>query len=136
MTAKVFFDTNLLIYLYSSDEIAKQDKVLEYVETHENRWISTQVSSELCHVLRRKFKLEYAQIENVLTEIRTSFQITTVTVDTIERALKIATHYHYSYYDSLIIAAALEISCDFLFSEDMQHGQLISKHVKIFNPLS
>ncbi|MCK4494312.1 MAG: PIN domain-containing protein, partial [Methylococcales bacterium] len=55
------------------------------------------------------------------------FQIFTVQVETIERALKIAEIYRFSYYDSVIIAAALELSCGVLYSEDMQHGQTIEQ---------
>jgi predicted nucleic acid-binding protein len=70
----------------------------------------------------------------VIVEIRANFEITTVQVQTIEYALKIAETYRYSYYDSVIIAAALEASCTLLYSEDMQHGQLIENRLKIFNP--
>jgi predicted nucleic acid-binding protein len=49
-------------------------------------------------------------------------------------ALKIHQKYQYSYYDSLIIASALENQCDILYSEDMQHQQLIENRLLIFNP--
>lgn len=42
--------------------------------------------------------------------------------------------YRYSYYDSLIIAAALEQSCTILYSEDMQNEQIIEHHTLILNP--
>jgi predicted nucleic acid-binding protein len=135
MNDKIFFDTNLLIYLYSEDEPEKQSKLLNLVKNHENRWISTQVLNELSNTLRRKFKLEYSEIENIVAEISAKFQIAVVQVQTIESAFKIAADYRYSYYDSLIIATALELSCQFLYSEDMQHGQLIKGQMRIFNPL-
>jgi len=43
------------------------------------------------------------------------------------------TRYGFSYYDSLIIASALECECSVLFSEDMQHGQIIESTLKIVN---
>lgn len=135
MNDKIFFDTNLLIYLYSEDEPEKQSKLLNVVKSHENRWISTQVLNELSNTLRRKFKLEYGEIQNIFSEISTQFQIAIIQVQTIESALEIAADYRYSYYDSLIVATALELSCDFLYSEDMQHGQLIKGQMQIFNPL-
>ena len=49
------------------------------------------------------------------------------------RALEIQARYRYGFYDSLIIAAALEAGCQRLLSEDMQHGQQI-EHLRIVNP--
>jgi predicted nucleic acid-binding protein len=42
--------------------------------------------------------------------------------------------YQYSFYDSLIISAALSCNCEMLFSEDLQHGQIIEERLKIINP--
>lgn len=106
MNAKVFFDTNLLVYLYSEDEPEKQSQVLTLLNDTDNRWISTQVLNELSNILRRKFKLDYADIGKVITEICANFQVFTVQIETIERALKVAEIYRFSYYDSVIIAAA------------------------------
>jgi predicted nucleic acid-binding protein len=134
MNAKAFFDTNLLIYLYSIDEPEKQQFALQIIEAIENRWISTQVLSEISNTLYKKFKLDYSDIANVVLEIQATFQIIIVKPNTIEQALKLAQTYRYSYYDSLIIAAALEQSCQFLYSEDMQHQQIIDQKLTILNP--
>jgi predicted nucleic acid-binding protein len=134
MNAKSFFDTNLLVYLYSEDEPEKQAQILTQIKNTENRWISTQVLNELSNTLRKKFKLEYVDIANVIAEIRANFEIITVQIETIELALKIAEQYRYSYYDSAIIAAALESSCTLLYSEDMQHNQIIEGRLQIINP--
>ena len=134
MSVNVFFDTNILVYLYSVDEPEKQHAALKQIEVSESRWISTQVLSELSNTLRKKFKLEYDNITNVLTEIQESFQVITVQPSTIEHALHLAQIYRYSYYDSLILAASLEKTCHFLYSEDMQHQQLIDQQLIILNP--
>ncbi|MGZ4956247.1 MAG: PIN domain-containing protein [Methylobacter sp.] len=129
-----FFDTNVLVYLYSIDEPEKQQAALKQIEVNENRWISTQVLSELSNTLRKKFNLEYSNIANVVTEIQQSFQVITVKPDTIEHALQLAQTYRYSYYDSLILAAALEKTCCVLYSEDMQNQQIIDQQLTIVNP--
>ncbi len=131
MNANVFFDTNVLVYLYSIDEPEKQQAALKLIEVSENRWISTQVLSELSNTLRKKFKLEYSNIVNVLAEIQASFQVITVQPSTIEHALHLAQTYRYSYYDSLILAASLEKACHVLYSEDMQHQQVIDQHTPL-----
>jgi len=45
-------------------------------------------------------------------------------------------HYKLSFYDALIVAAALETQCQFLYSEDLQAGQEIEGKLKIINPFS
>ncbi|MCX7095831.1 MAG: PIN domain-containing protein [Methylobacter sp.] len=134
MSANVFFDTNVLVYLHSIDEPEKQQAALKQIEANKNRWISTQVLSELSNILRKKFNLEYSNIVTVLTEIQESFQVVTVQPHTIKHALYLAQTYRYSYYDSLILAASLEKTCCFLYSEDMQHQQTIEQQLTIVNP--
>ncbi|APB35038.1 Putative nucleic-acid-binding protein, contains pilt domain [Gloeomargarita lithophora Alchichica-D10] len=49
--------------------------------------------------------------------------------------MEINIRYGYSYWDSLIIATALQSNCNILYSEDMQHDQLIEGKLRIINPL-
>ena len=56
------------------------------------------------------------------------------TSDTVFQACTIADKYQYSFYDSLIIASAIEAECQILYSEDMQHNQFIEGKLKIINP--
>jgi len=49
----------------------------------------------------------------------------------IQNALAIAERYQYSYFDSLIIASALEMECDYLYSEDLQAGQKINNQLTL-----
>jgi len=48
--------------------------------------------------------------------------------------LLIKEKYHYSWWDSLILTSALENNCKIVYSEDMQHGQIIENTLKIVNP--
>ncbi len=48
--------------------------------------------------------------------------------------MDIKKRYRFSYWDSLIIASALENNCSILYSEDMQHSQVIEDNLKIINP--
>jgi len=51
------------------------------------------------------------------------------------QAMEVNIRYGYSYWDSLIIATALQNNCGILYSEDMQHDQLIEDRLRIINPL-
>lgn len=53
---------------------------------------------------------------------------------TILQACRIAERYLFSFYDSLIIAAALESKCYMLYSEDLNPGQIIDSKITIVNP--
>lgn len=134
MSANVFLDTNIIIYGYSQDEPEKRQRARECAQAHES-WISTQVLNETVNTLKRKFSLDYRQIGAVVDELSQQSQIVIVSVDTIHKALEVAQRYQYSYFDSLIIASALEVGCDRLYSEDLQDGQKIDNILTLINPL-
>lgn len=133
MPAKVFLDTNIIIYCYSQSEPDKQQIAIDCVQAG-SPWISTQVLNETINTLKRKFSLDYIQIGAVVDELKQQLQIAVVSTSTIQLALAIAQKYQYGYFDSLIIASALEVGCDRLYSEDMQDGQQIDNQLTITNP--
>ena len=62
------------------------------------------------------------------------FRFAVITKSDIWLAMDIKKRYRFSYWDSLIIASALENSCSIIYSEDMQHCQVIEDNLKIINP--
>jgi len=135
MQDKVFLDSNVLIYLYSEDEPEKANLALKCAQ-EPNVWISTQVLNEVSNVMYRKQKLAYAEILKVVQELQSNFQVTTVTTRTIEQALLLGERYRYSYFDCLMLASSLEQGCVRLYSEDMQHEQIIEGSLRIVNPFA
>lgn len=133
MSAKAFLDTNIIIYCYSQDEPDKQHRARECAQENQS-WISTQVLNETINTLKRKFSLDYRQIGAVVDELSQQSQIAVVSLNTIRKALEVAQRYQYSYFDSLIIASALEAECDRLYSEDLQDGQKIDNVLTLINP--
>ncbi len=107
------------------------DKV--FIDTN-NSLISNQVINELVNILFKKFKLSSNDIENALLEIDTIFTIVNFKFTTQIKAIRIKDKYKLQYYDSLIIATAIENGCNILFSEDMQHLQMIEERLQIINP--
>ncbi len=129
-----FLDSNVLIYAYFDREKDKQIISRELISNNKII-ISTQVLQEMSNVLNKKFNANYDTIKSLLLEcISNCSKIHTNTQSTIFLACDIAKRYSYSYYDSLIISSALEANCDILYSEDMQHGQVIENSLKIINP--
>ncbi|WP_457569338.1 PIN domain-containing protein [Desulfurobacterium sp.] len=130
---KVFIDTNLWIYLYSDDP--KGTVVRNIVDRHFSYvTISAQVLGELFNVLIRKIHKQKEEARDMVSQLAQMFTIVEIKECSVMKALDINIKYRYSYWDSLIIASALESECSVLYTEDMQHGQVIENRLKIINP--
>ena len=134
MNDKVFLDTNILIYLYSNDDLWKKQVVSEIVANTNEIVISTQVLTEFSNIGFRKLNLSSLEVATTLDELATNCDININTFKTIKQAVLVKEKYRYSWFDSLIIAAALESKCTTLYSEDMHHQQLIEGSLIIVNP--
>jgi predicted nucleic acid-binding protein len=133
MSAKVFLDTNIIVYSYSSTEADKRG-IAQKLIIKSNSFISTQVLQELTNIITKKLKYSYENAAAVIKETCTNNQLHVNTHNTILQACTIADRYGISFYDSLIISAALECDCEILYSEDMHHEMMIDKKLKIINP--
>lgn len=138
MNDKIFLDTN--IFAYSFDFTAPEKKkiatnLIKELLQNGKGVISYQVVQEFINVSYRKFSSPMNQteltrfIENTLIH----FWEVYASQDLILSGIGIKEQYNYSFYDSLIIAAALEAGCSTLYSEDLQHKQKIYS-VQIINP--
>jgi predicted nucleic acid-binding protein len=138
MSAESFIDTNLFIYqLEALDEgkSARADHIISRgVETHD-ACISFQVVQECLNTALRKAEipLNKDQMRTYLDKVLEPLFRVPASVSLYNRALDIEAHYRYSFYDSLIVAAALDAGCTRLYSEDMQDGQRI-EGLTIENP--
>ena len=133
MNVNRFIDTNILVYCYTDDEPIKQQKALAVVN-NQDTFISTQVLAEFSNTLKKKFKLDWPKVKNVISEVNSNFNVFINNPSTIDQACHIADKYQYSFYDSLIISAALSCNCKTLYSEDMQDNQVVENSITIVNP--
>jgi predicted nucleic acid-binding protein len=136
MTARYFVDTNLLIYVFGSRRAEghdpRRDRAQELLLG--KPCISVQVLNEFVDVCWRKVKLTWDEINGYLEVIEElCHSAIPVSYEVHRSALKISMRHGLRIYDSLIVAAALESGCDTLYTEDMQHGQVI-EGVRIENP--
>ncbi|MDR0306238.1 MAG: PIN domain-containing protein [Chitinispirillales bacterium] len=81
----------------------------------------------------KKWNISKKIIGNAFDEICSYCKISLINMDTIKKALYLHEKYRYSYYDSLILASALENGCKMIFTEDLQNGQVIEKTLKVVN---
>lgn len=135
MRDKIFLDTNLWIYLYAKYPIEKSQEVENIINNNsQNIQMSTQVLGEIFHVLTRKKLTKQQEATAIVNDLINFFPIQGIDSQTVLYALRIHADYKYSYWDSLIIATALTANCSVLYSEDMQHHQLIDNQLHILNP--
>ncbi len=130
---RIFFDTNVLLYLLSADAI-KAGRAEEVLGGGGS--ISVQVLNEFASVALRKFGMSFAETREVLDVVRSICAVEPLTVQTHERGLAVGERYGFAVYDSMIIASALLADCGILLSEDLQHGRTIDGTLGIKNPFT
>ena len=133
MTEKVFLDTNLLVYYYSEDEPEKS-AIIENIIKSNDIVISAQILNEFSYVMIRKYGKEPELLREIIEAWRKEFDIKDLTPALSIESLNIHERYRFSFWDSLVIATALENNCGILFTEDLHHNQIIEGQLRVFNP--
>lgn len=140
MNAEFFLDTNILVYTFDPRHAEKQVRARELVEwalRAQAGVISFQVVQEFLNLATRKFPapmppadaLRYLEV--VLAPLCRVFP----GMSLYERAIGIHERWRYGFYDSLIVASALEAECPVLYTEDLQDGQKV-EGLTIVNPFT
>ncbi len=132
MSRRIFADSNVLLYTLSPETKAAAARAA-LLRAHV---ISVQVLNEFANVARRKKLLTLAETREMEAQFKQHFDIVPITVELHDFALSVSEHYRFSVYDSLIVAAALQSGCDSLYTEDLQHGQMIEHQLRVVNPFS
>jgi predicted nucleic acid-binding protein len=131
MTVRAFADTNIPLYALDVDA-EKRKKALALLRG--NPVISVQVVNEFISVAIGKMKLARPQINRLARVMMKRCEVVTMDEAMVKEAIALGERYQLSHWDSLIIAAALRANCDTLYSDDMQHGQLIDGRLTFINP--
>jgi len=127
MSVKRFLDTNILVYACDSSDAAKQQTALALISTVGSSGegvISTQVLGEFFHatVIRRKL-LAAEEAERAVLAFELALIVAAVEPRLVTDAIKIHRRYQTRYWDSLIIATAVDHGCVEIVSEDLNDGQ-------------
>ena len=140
MSGKFFLDTNIFAYAFDATAPAKARKasrlIRDAVDTGKGI-VSYQVVQEFFNVAFRRFAqpMSVAEAEQYLvTVFRPLLAIHSSPALYVE-ALRIAGKHRLAWYDSIIVAAALEGRCETLYSEDFQRGREI-EGLRIENPFA
>jgi predicted nucleic acid-binding protein len=138
MIEKVFIDSNIFIYAYTSDDEQKhsiaRNLLCESVLNNEIV-LSIQILNEFYAVMA-KYKYSHNEIKSCLNEIIEQVKVMPLELETIKQCIFIKEKYGYSWWDSLVLTSALENDCVILYSEDLQSNQIIENKLKIINPFT
>lgn len=120
--------------MYSIGKEQCKQVTAENLIRNRNVIISTQVLNEFCNVVFKKKLMTSDELLSSIQFYQKYLTIANLDSDLVINALNIKDRYHYSYWDSLIIATALKSGVNILYSEDMAHGQIIDGKLIIVNP--
>ncbi len=134
---KFFVDTNLLVYAYDSSAGKKwktSSEILSLLWVHRTGVLSTQVIQEFFVSLTQKVKnpILPERAKEIISDLL-RWPLVVNGAENILRAVDLQMKYHFSFWDSLILQAALTSKSEFLLSEDFQDGRVIES-VTIVNP--
>ena len=131
-----FIDSNIFVYMFDEsapDKRRRANALVRQSLTDKNGCISFQVVQETLNAVIRKFEITREQVQQLLEGTLIPLWQIYPSPALYLSALDLRERYGFSFYDSLIVAAALEAGCTRLYSEDMQHGQQIHQ-LTIYNP--
>jgi predicted nucleic acid-binding protein len=134
--SKVFLDTNILVYSLDQADAAKMAKCRSLIRslTAENRGvISTQVMQEFYVAATSKLGADPLLTKDILRSME-RFETVVVSPTLIKDAIDCSIINRLSFWDALIVVSAESAQCEILWTEDLNHGQII-RGVRIENPL-
>lgn len=127
---RAFFDTNILVYAQQTGVKGDRGRAL----FAGGGKLSVQVLNEFVAVSRRKQARDWREITEAISDaLKLVDPPLALTLDLHMSARVLAEDHRLSFYDALIVAAAVEAGCDTLFTEDLQHGRTIGG-LTIVNP--
>lgn len=136
---KFFFDTNILVYLFDTDTPDKRKKARALFQRHAEAGdilLSTQVLQEFYVAVTRKLvrPLDTAVAADAVSGF-SELALVQIDSELIVAAIHRSRNSRLSFWDALIVQAAIEGHANTLYSEDLQHGQMLDG-LKVVNPFS
>jgi predicted nucleic acid-binding protein len=137
MSDRIFVDTNVLVYahdLSAGDRHTKASAIIESLWEAETGVISTQVLQEFYVTVTRKIKnpLKPNEAREIIRNY-IAWPVQTNDPETTIRASEIEEKNSLSFWDALIVAAALRLQAQKIVTEDLNHGQVI-EGILVENP--
>lgn len=137
MSDNAFVDSNIWLYAFflRTGEEPLHERAKALIDMPVRHVISDQVIAEVSSNLLRKANMAEEALVEIVTSFYSRCRVVSPSHETHLKASRLRTRYQFSYWDSLIVASALEAGCSILYSEDMQDSQIVDGTLSIRNPL-
>lgn len=132
---KVFLDTNVFLYAFLDQDVAKKTTAVKILTTalrQGNGCVSLQIAKEFCNVMTKRSAKPVSEVATAL-ELISRFKCMEGSFGMVRHALEIKVQYGIQFYDALIVAAAEASGCDEILTEDLNDGQVYCG-IKAVNP--
>jgi predicted nucleic acid-binding protein len=130
----VFLDTNIWFYVFADAQgLVKHERARKLIQ-EEEIVVSQQVVSEVCNALRSKKLIDETELKVIIRSFYNRYDPFSLDANDLIDASDLREQFTFSYWDSLIIVAALKSGASILYSEDMQNGLAIQNRLTIRNP--
>jgi predicted nucleic acid-binding protein len=138
MSDRFFLDTNIFVYSFDQGADVKAGIATQLIRkalTSQKGIVSYQVVQEFFNVALKRFSqpMRLADAEQYLGTVFRPLLVVHSSQSLYAEALRLQGQSGLSWYDSLIVSAAIQAQCDFLFTEDLQHGQQFGT-LRVANP--
>ncbi|MFM9900566.1 MAG: PIN domain-containing protein [Polaromonas sp.] len=139
MSDIVFLDTNIFVYAFMASDERKRSRAVQLIEGALGAGtgrISYQVVQEFANVARKKFaqRMTTADCTAFIDAAMQPMNRVASSTVLLLSALALQDELRYSFYDSLVLAAALQAGASTFYTEDLQHWQLVRGTLRIVNP--
>jgi predicted nucleic acid-binding protein len=129
-----FLDSNIWFYVFAdSQSLTKHERARRLI-AEEDIAISQQIVSEVCNALRSKKLVDESEIKVIIRSFYNRYDPLVLDARDLIDASDLRERFNFSYWDSLIVEAALKAEASILYSEDMQDGLTIRDRLTIRNP--
>ncbi len=138
MKDRCLIDTNIWLYalIHSKNDENKHQQAVVFLEDITSEIVvSTQVVNEISSNLLRKANKDNAFLHDFLVGFISSHTVVDQSSDDLLLGSTLRKNFQFSFWDSLVIASALNNDCTVVYSEDMQDGLSVFNRLQILNPL-
>lgn len=129
--SNIFVDSNIVLYLMDVD---KHKKIISRKLLSNNPTICAQVLTEVANVCKYRFKYKKHELLILWSDLLKDCTLIPTDYQSIQKAIQLVERYDFQIFDALIVSDALRSGCTILYSEDMQHNQLVENQLTIINP--
>jgi predicted nucleic acid-binding protein len=129
-----FIDTNIWLYAFiETDDSVKSATARTLIQETEPV-LSTQVINEVCVNVLRRANFTEEQVSRLIVSFYERYPVIELNRSILLTASRLRQRYSLSFWDSTIVASALDAGVSILYSEDMQHGLTIEEQLQVRNP--